>query len=393
MSQSWIATFCGQSCNKFYCRIPMDYIKDDFNFYGLRESVPCFEECLKTLRDETVPNSLCQLTPLLYGLIHARFIVTDAGLKLMAEKYTRREFGVCSRVKCRRAALLPMSDTHLPFVEDLKTFCFSCNEVYCVSSLPGKRPQDSSIIGPHFQPLFRMIYSHLLSSHASADAMSSIAERIPRIYGFQVCDEQLFQAARPTVCGPPRLFFERRTIDVAATQETNDNTVIVSTSESFVNIQNHVSVSVPCEANMTLSTLYPHQDVVLNAREIESIALKRSFEHDVQCEARVAYDGINNGDSLVAQFKMSLNTSDILLSKRQATQQQTNGNRVMQALDGALEKLRLTPGPVLQVNKSELFDLLMFLKLSQLKETRDLSSTTDSIKKRKLNQSHFPFHK
>jgi len=44
----------------------------------------------------------------LYGLIHARFILTPKGLKLMREKYTKGVFGVCPRILCERQNALPI---------------------------------------------------------------------------------------------------------------------------------------------------------------------------------------------------------------------------------------------------------------------------------------------
>lgn len=38
----------------------------------------------------------------LYGLIHARFIITTRGLSLMKEKYLQGGFYACPRVLCER---------------------------------------------------------------------------------------------------------------------------------------------------------------------------------------------------------------------------------------------------------------------------------------------------
>jgi casein kinase II subunit beta len=51
----------------------------------------------------------------LYGLIHARFIlspygtfsINHEGLELMKEKYLKGDFGTCPRVKCDKQNALP----------------------------------------------------------------------------------------------------------------------------------------------------------------------------------------------------------------------------------------------------------------------------------------------
>jgi casein kinase II subunit beta len=44
----------------------------------------------------------------LYGLIHARFILSSRGLQIMKSKFTSGVFGACPRVLCDRQHVLPV---------------------------------------------------------------------------------------------------------------------------------------------------------------------------------------------------------------------------------------------------------------------------------------------
>lgn len=112
---SWIEWYCSQPENIFFCKVNKTFIKDNFNLYDLKtlfttESI--YKEALTMILDEASlrrrenQDSYAQH---LYGLIHARYIKSAAGLEAMRRKYVRGDFGTCPRHGCSDQLVLPVS--------------------------------------------------------------------------------------------------------------------------------------------------------------------------------------------------------------------------------------------------------------------------------------------
>jgi hypothetical protein len=95
--QTWVNWFVRIRGNEFFCEVDDEYIQDDFNLMGLSALVPYYDYALDLILDDEHPNQLLlseeQLemvdssAEMLYGLIHARYIVTAKGLQAMVSRF------------------------------------------------------------------------------------------------------------------------------------------------------------------------------------------------------------------------------------------------------------------------------------------------------------------
>lgn len=140
--EPWINQFCSSFGHDYFVEVSQDFIEDDFNLTGLNTVVPFYREALDLILDfslEFAPKT--KLTPemlplvehsaeLLYGLIHARYILTKQGLTAMAEKYEKKKFGTCLRVFCEGMHLIPIGRYDQPGKETVRLYCPNCSDIY-----------------------------------------------------------------------------------------------------------------------------------------------------------------------------------------------------------------------------------------------------------------------
>ncbi|KAJ2341207.1 casein kinase 2 regulatory subunit, partial [Coemansia sp. RSA 2671] len=101
-NQTWISWFLSHRENAYFCEVPEEFIEDEFNLTGLSQTVNYYAEALDMIldiedNDDPLDNEEVEAVEgsaeILYGLIHARFILTRDGLNRMEEKYENGEFG------------------------------------------------------------------------------------------------------------------------------------------------------------------------------------------------------------------------------------------------------------------------------------------------------------
>ena len=210
--ESWISTFCSYLGHEFFAEVSEDFIEDDFNLTGLSSQVAMYKEALemildvepedddedededddedddlelmddynrpqnyrrerRTARLDKNAQVVEESAELLYGLIHQRYITSRPGLSQMHEKYEQGQFGVCPRVYCNGAKVLPVGVSDIPGTETVKLFCPSCLDVY---TPPNSRFQtvDGAFFGTTFGCLFLMSFPELQVGGPPRQALS-----------------------------------------------------------------------------------------------------------------------------------------------------------------------------------------------------------------------------
>lgn len=138
----WIQWFCSLEGHDFLVEIEEEYIKDFFNLYGLKKRFKTerYSTCIKMILSNYSPTEedlqneefleLNQEASDLYGLIHARFIVTQRGLSKLYNKFLNGTYGYCPRALCDRQKVLPVGLSDELRTSRVKVFCPKCEEVY-----------------------------------------------------------------------------------------------------------------------------------------------------------------------------------------------------------------------------------------------------------------------
>eukprot|EP00929_Paragymnodinium_shiwhaense_P081922 TRINITY_DN42979_c0_g1_i1.p2 TRINITY_DN42979_c0_g1~~TRINITY_DN42979_c0_g1_i1.p2 ORF type:complete len:245 (-),score=62.22 TRINITY_DN42979_c0_g1_i1:170-904(-) len=186
---TWIEWFCHLKGNEFFVEVDEDYIQDDFNLTGLSAQVPYYEYALNMIldfddQDDQLPEDQQPLVEtaaqMLYGLIHARFILTSRGMAAMLEKYNAYVYGICSLVHCeeQNQAVLPIGMSDLLRQSAAKVYCPCCQEIYLPKSLR-LDSLDGAYFGTSFAHLFFLTYQHLMPQHLPVPY-------VPRLYGFKI---------------------------------------------------------------------------------------------------------------------------------------------------------------------------------------------------------------
>ena len=86
--------FIGTRGNEYFCEIDEEYLTDRFNLTGLQQEVQYYQYALDMVTDifdfdcdEETREQIDKSARHLYGLVHARYIITTRGLAKMVRVY------------------------------------------------------------------------------------------------------------------------------------------------------------------------------------------------------------------------------------------------------------------------------------------------------------------
>jgi len=210
---SWIAWFCSLRGNEFFCEVDEDYIQDDFNLTGLHLLVPYYDYALDMVLDVEMPMEeklteaqqeiVESAAEMLYGLIHARYILTNRGMHAMYEKYRSASFGRCPHVFCQGQPVLPVGLSDLPRNYTVNVFCPRCHGLFFPKST-----RQANIDGAYFGTTFPHLY---LMTHPDMVPVKPTQEYTPRVYGFKINSSSLYYRNNEEGSMPRRMEARERT--------------------------------------------------------------------------------------------------------------------------------------------------------------------------------------
>ncbi|KAF2089048.1 hypothetical protein K490DRAFT_38919 [Saccharata proteae CBS 121410] len=181
----WRDWFISSRGNEYFCEIDEEYLTDRFNLTGLNTEVTYYQYALDLVTDvfdldcdDEMREAIEKSARHLYGLVHARYIVTTRGLSKMLDKFKKGEFGKCPRVMCDAQPLLPMGQSDIANSSPVKLYCPRCEDLY-----NPKSSRHSSIDGAYFGTSFHNILFQVYPGMLPTKFQQRYE---PRVFGFRV---------------------------------------------------------------------------------------------------------------------------------------------------------------------------------------------------------------
>eukprot|EP01033_Poteriospumella_lacustris_P003859 gene3859-2743_t len=193
----WILWFITMRGNDFFCEVEESFIQDDFNLTGLSSQVPYYDYALDVILDVDISHEpftedqheiIETAAEVLYGLIHARYILTAAGMQKMYEKFQNVDFGRCPRSFCQGQPVLPVGLSDITREFSVEVFCPRCHDTYHPRS-----SKHSNLDGAYFGTTFCHLF---LLTHPDLIVSKPAESYVPRIFGFRINESSPYYKMR-----------------------------------------------------------------------------------------------------------------------------------------------------------------------------------------------------
>jgi casein kinase II subunit beta len=189
-SMAWVDWFINvDPRGKYFVRIDNAYIRDVFNMYGFRNRIGgrSFKMALETMRGAYTeprnrprdwPEDADELAVRLYGLLHARYLLTKAGCQQMHDKYMNDDFSPCPRTFCKGIRCLPCGVSENQEGSPLLMYCPRCKEIYA-DQTDMCNMIDGAYFGPSWIHMFLQEFSEIVPKTA-------LLKPPIRLFGFKI---------------------------------------------------------------------------------------------------------------------------------------------------------------------------------------------------------------
>ena len=194
---SWVKWFLSQPLGKLFVEIDHDYLSNIFNYYGIRQKISNFSKALELIQNTYVlpkdrpKDDLPEMDNYgicLYGLLHNRYLLTEAGIDKMYQKYCSEDFPCCPRFLCHKTKCLPCGESDNMGHSGIKLFCPLCKGLYHYDA----SPMDGAFFGTSYIPILLVKYPSIVPN-GTPESYS------PTLYGFQICSKQELDALEEDV--------------------------------------------------------------------------------------------------------------------------------------------------------------------------------------------------
>jgi casein kinase II subunit beta len=150
--------FVDFSARSWFVEIDDYFLQSSVSYYNLHQWVSHFNRAATVVKGESIDLSslnrgqverIGESTHRLYGLLHQRFVITDDGARKLQRKVSAGIYGICPRLVCGGAKLLPYGSTVEPDEDRVKCWCPRCHDLYESTS-----DLDAAYFGPDLPGMY-----------------------------------------------------------------------------------------------------------------------------------------------------------------------------------------------------------------------------------------------